>query len=57
MFLGVSAELTKWTHEEKECCLVMNENPLADFVVLPSRLAKGHFFYSNLICGVIRGAL
>lgn len=57
MFLGVSADVTKWSQDEKECCIVLSENPLAEFVILPAKLAKGNFFYSNMICGVIRGAL
>ena len=36
---------------------MLPENPLAEFVILPAKLAKGNFFYSNMICGVIRGAL
>ena len=38
----------------------MKENPLADFVVLPPQFMGGQgdtLWYSNLLCGVIRGAL
>ena len=34
----------------------MKENPLADFVVLPPQY-QSTLWYSNLICGVIRGSL
>ena len=57
MFLGVAPEVGKWTQDEKECSLVLAENPLAEFAILPAKLAKSPFYYSNLICGVVRGAL
>lgn len=34
---------------------ILEDNPLADFVELPEQLAG--LKYSNLLCGVIRGAL
>ena len=34
----------------------MRENPLSDFVVLPNNL-KNELWYSNVIVGIIRGAL
>ena len=34
----------------------MRENPLSDFVVLPNNL-KNELWYSNVIAGIIRGAL
>lgn len=34
---------------------ILEDNPLADFVELPPQL--GALKYSNLLCGVIRGAL
>lgn len=34
----------------------MRENPLAEFVILPPQYQK-QLWYSNLLCGVIRGAL
>ena len=40
---------------------MLKENPLSDFVVLPPQYQSGgpqcNLWYSNLICGVIRGAL
>ena len=34
----------------------MRENPLSDFVVLPNNL-KNELWYSNVLVGIIRGAL
>ncbi|PHJ20835.1 bet3 transport [Cystoisospora suis] len=55
MFLGITADVVKWNEEETCCSLILHENPLTDFVDLPPSLSQLH--YSNLICGVIRGAL
>lgn len=35
MFLGVTAEITLFDGENKSFSLLLRENPLADFVVLP----------------------
>ena len=55
MFLGVVPTVVKWTPDGKECSLLLEENPLTAFVELP----EGHagLLYSNLLCGVLRGAL
>ena len=38
--------------------LLLDENPLADFVELPDDgRAQDELWYSNILCGVIRGAL
>jgi hypothetical protein len=38
--------------------LVLEENPLADFVELPDDgRAQEELWYSNILCGVLRGAL
>lgn len=37
--------------------LTFDENPLADFVELPDEALAGGLWYSNVLCGVIRGAL
>jgi hypothetical protein len=41
--------------EKKEFSLVLEENPLIDFVELPDDCKGLH--YCNVLCGVIRGAL
>eukprot|EP00931_Biecheleriopsis_adriatica_P059934 TRINITY_DN35945_c0_g1_i1.p1 TRINITY_DN35945_c0_g1~~TRINITY_DN35945_c0_g1_i1.p1 ORF type:complete len:191 (+),score=53.78 TRINITY_DN35945_c0_g1_i1:62-634(+) len=56
MFLGVSAEVVMWNREMTACSLVLPENPLAEYVELPANLTN-RLWYSNLICGVIRGCL
>jgi len=37
--------------------LVLDENPLAEFVELPDEALDGGLWFSNVLCGVIRGAL
>lgn len=56
MFLGVSGEVVMWNKEMTACSLVLPENPLAEYVELPANLTN-RLWYSNLICGVIRGCL
>lgn len=57
MFLGqvCSVPADKWNEEKTAFSLVMEENPLGVFVELPSEAAK--LKYSNVLCGVLRGAL
>mmetsp|Transcript_37660 Transcript_37660/g.89466 ORF Transcript_37660/g.89466 Transcript_37660/m.89466 type:complete len:174 (-) Transcript_37660:79-600(-) len=55
MFLGVTAAVADWSQDGRECSLVLDENPLAEFVELPE--AYSGLVYCNLLCGVIRGAL
>jgi hypothetical protein len=55
MFLNTTAAVTGWNAEGTECRLVLDDNPLADFVELPEQLTS--LRYSNLLCGVVRGAL
>lgn len=37
--------------------LTLEENPLAEFVELPEEVLEGGLWFSNVLCGVIRGAL
>lgn len=37
--------------------LTFDENPLAEFVELPEESLEGGLWFSNILCGVIRGAL
>ena len=55
MFLGVTAQVTSWSPDEKEFSLVLDDNPLTDFVELPEGFSA--LYYTNILCGVIRGAL
>ena len=55
MYLGITPTLTNWSADNKECSLIIDNNPLTTWVELPENHPK--LLYSNLICGVIRGAL
>ncbi|XP_042494785.1 trafficking protein particle complex subunit 3-like [Macadamia integrifolia] len=55
MFLGVTASVTNWDTDGTTCSLVMEDNPLVDFVELPDT-CQG-LYYCNVLSGVIRGAL
>jgi trafficking protein particle complex subunit 3 len=37
--------------------LTIDENPLAEFVELPEEAIEGGLWFSNVLCGVLRGAL
>ncbi|CAE7156145.1 unnamed protein product [Rhizoctonia solani] len=37
--------------------LILDENPLAEFVELPDEALQGGLWFSNVLCGVLRGAL
>ncbi|EMD38061.1 transport protein particle complex subunit [Gelatoporia subvermispora B] len=37
--------------------LTLDENPLAEFVELPEEALESGLWYSNVLCGVLRGAL
>ena len=53
MYLGVNCDVL--VYSEKEYGLIFSDNPLNDFVELPEKY--NGLWYSNLICGIIRGAL
>jgi hypothetical protein len=55
MFLGVEPHVTNWSADHKEFSLVLDQNPLVDFVELPD--THRDLWFSNIICGVLRGAL
>jgi len=55
MFLGVTPNLVFPSNDEKEFSLIFEDNPLADFVELPEDCTG--LYYSNILCGVVRGAL
>jgi hypothetical protein len=37
--------------------LTFDDNPLAEFVELPEEALEGGLWFSNVLCGVLRGAL
>ena len=55
--LGVLGVLSDWSADGTEVTLSLPDNPLADGVELPSSLAAGGLWYSNLLAGALRGAL
>jgi len=58
MFLNITPQVTNWTSDNKQFSLIFDENPLADFVELPDDgRAQEELWYSNILCGIIRGAL
>ncbi|KAL8293981.1 hypothetical protein RB598_005330 [Gaeumannomyces tritici] len=58
IFLNTTPTITNWTSDSKQFSLVFDENPLADFVELPDDgRAQDELWYSNILCGVLRGAL
>lgn len=58
VFLNITPTVTNWTTDGKQFSLTFEENPLADFVELPDDgRAQNELWYSNLLCGVLRGSL
>ncbi|EIE91355.1 hypothetical protein RO3G_16066 [Rhizopus delemar RA 99-880] len=57
MFLNITPSVTNWSTDNKEFSLIFDENPLTDFVELPDEALEGGLWYSNIYCGVLRGAL
>ncbi|KAI5843996.1 NO signaling/Golgi transport ligand-binding domain-containing protein [Morchella snyderi] len=58
VFLNIAPTVTNWTTDGKQFSLTFEENPLADFVELPDDgRAQNELWYSNLLCGVLRGSL
>ena len=56
IYLGVAGSATNFSTDNKEFSLIIEENPLNEYVELPESLS-GELWYSNILCGVIRGAL
>lgn len=57
-FLNVSPTITNWSPDGREFSLILDENPLTDFVELPyDGKAQSQLWYSNILCGALRGAL
>ena len=58
MFLNITPLVTNWSGDSKQFSLIFEENPLADFVELPNDgRAQDELWYSNVLCGILRGAL
>ncbi|XP_065838444.1 trafficking protein particle complex subunit 3-like [Oscarella lobularis] len=54
-YVGLTPTVSKWSASMDEFSLLFDSNPLADFVELPDDHRK--LLYSNVLCGVLRGAL
>jgi hypothetical protein len=77
MFLNVTPTVANWSQDNKEFSLLLDENPLSEFVELPpdayhstsagsgdttdtskqQQDGRPTLWYSNILCGVLRGAL
>lgn len=57
MFLNITPAVENWTADGKQFSLLLDENPLAEFVELPDDRAMRELWYSNILVGVIKGAL
>ena len=55
MYLGITPTVTNWSPAGDEFSLLLENNPLTEFVELP----EGHqnLNYSDILCGALRGAL
>ena len=57
MFLGITPQVSNWSAAFDEFSLVIDSNPLTEFVELPENGKLDNLSYSQVICGAIRGAL
>ena len=55
MFLGFSPVVTNWSAASDEFSLILDNNPMAEFAELPE--GRHSLLFSNILCGVLRGAL
>ncbi|EER34500.1 transport protein particle 22 kDa subunit [Candida tropicalis MYA-3404] len=61
IFLNIQPIVENWSSDNKSCSLIIPEpNPLTEFVELPitadNKIGK-ELWYSQILCGVLRGAL
>ncbi|XP_072355537.1 trafficking protein particle complex subunit 3-like isoform X1 [Scyliorhinus torazame] len=55
MYLGVTPRVTFWNQAGDDCSLFLEKNPLRGYVEIPEK--HSNLLYSNMICGILRGAL
>jgi len=55
-YLGISPTVTNWSPANDEFSLLIEGNPLTEFVELPEGQGQ-KLSYNQMICGAIRGAL
>lgn len=56
IFLNITPQITNWSQKKDAFSLILVENPLSEFVELPMDATK-QLWYSNVLCGVLKGAL
>lgn len=56
IFLNITPQITNWSSGKDTFSLILDENPLSDFVELPMDAMK-ELWYSNILCGVLKGSL
>ena len=56
MYLNITPTVTKWSPASDEFSLMLDHNPLVEFVELPEDRRRD-LCYSNVISGAITGAL
>jgi hypothetical protein len=57
MFLNIQPTVTNWNASYDEFSLILDPNPLIEFVELTDDGKLDNLSYSQVICGAIRGAL
>ena len=55
MYLNITPTVTNWSLAGDEFSLILDNNPLSEFVELPDNHMELN--YSNMLCGAVRGAL
>lgn len=55
MYLGLTPVVSNWSAAGDEFSLLLESNPLTEFVELPP--GHANLNYSAILCGVLRGAL
>ncbi len=56
-YLGVTPQVSNWGPAGDEFSLVFETNPLTEFVEMPASEPQRSLRFSQIICGVLRGAL
>ncbi|CCD26245.1 TRAPP complex core subunit BET3 NDAI_0H00710 [Naumovozyma dairenensis CBS 421] len=56
IFLNITPQITNWDRKKEAFSLILIDNPLSEFVELPMDAMK-ELWYSNILCGVLKGAL
>lgn len=57
IFLDIVPRITNWSQDKKSFSLIIEDNPLSQFVEIPRGKENEPLWYSNVLCGVLKGAL